>query len=255
MNPAPPVTSSLIAAGRLAARLGEARDQAVAPVGEDGRALPFAPKYRVRRPRRGSPELVGRDAAHPALDPRLLEDRLREIGPGAVSVARPDARAPAEGPRLRARAPPRRDGRRRWGTLAGRRRPRPRPAPVRPGASSGRSCGPSVRRARTCARSRRRRRPPLRGASSGHRRRAGSARPTRRTGCACGRRTRSRSRRRRAETPSAATFAVPPTFTAVAPCGSASAPSTSVQAAVCSTRSKSRSRTASPAGYATSQSS
>ena len=133
-----------------------------------------------------------------------------------------------------------RGGRRTSGSRAGRRRRRPRRAPRRAGASSARSCARSGRRATTCGRpTRPRRRRPRRAASCARTRRAGSARRTRRTARPCGRRRRSRSRRRRAARPSAAAFAVPPTFTAAAPCGSASAPSTSVHAAVCRTRSSS----------------
>ncbi len=54
---------------------------------------------------------------------------------------------------------------------------------------------------------------------------------TRRTASACARRRRSRSRRPTSGAPSSAACRVPPTFAAAAPCGSSSAPSTSVHAA------------------------
>ena len=144
-------------------------------------------------------------------------------------------RRTAARPRPRSR---RRDGRRRSGSRAGRRRPRPRPAPRRAAASCARSCGRSPRRARRSARSRPRRpRRPRRGASSGRRRRAGSGRRTRGTARPSRRRRRSPSRSRRAARRARRAFAVPPTLTAAAPCGSSSAPSTFVHAAACSTRS------------------
>src|SRR5215831_8583662 len=84
MNPAPPVTSNLMAAGRLAADVGETGDEAVAPVRKNGRAFPLAAEHRIRRSRRGPPELLGRDATDATVEPLLLEDRLGEVRPGAV---------------------------------------------------------------------------------------------------------------------------------------------------------------------------
>ena len=180
------------------AQTGETGPQAVAPVRQLRGAL-LAAEDRDRRPRRLRAELRRRDPPHPAVEPGLLEDRLREVGPRAVAGRRemPD---PERGAAVDQRA--RRLGevaRRRSGTRAGRPPPPPRRAPLRAAASCGRSCGPSRRRATTSGRSTPAPpRPPRRAASSGRRRRGGPARPTRGTGSPSSRRRRSRSRTRRA---------------------------------------------------------
>ena len=133
-----------------------------------------------------STEYAGRGAGRPSSAvvigrtrqamPGLLEDRLGELLPGALAVGGdvPERRARARG----ARASPRRDGRRRWGSRPGRRRPRPRPARapsrsiVRTKLWPGRPEEP--RRADDPARARPPR--PRRAASSARRPRAGSAR-------------------------------------------------------------------------------
>src|SRR5262249_38723377 len=45
----------------------------------------LAAQHRVRGPRRRPPELRRADPAHAAVEARLLEDRLREVGPGAIA--------------------------------------------------------------------------------------------------------------------------------------------------------------------------
>ncbi len=45
----------------------------------------LAPQHRVGRPGRRPAELGGRDPPHGAVEARLLEDRLGELGPGAVA--------------------------------------------------------------------------------------------------------------------------------------------------------------------------
>src|SRR5262245_18962105 len=84
MKPAPPVTSSRNAR-RLAAHLGEACAKTLAPVRKDGRAGTLAAEHRVRGPGSASFQLHGRDSADTANGARLLEDRLREVGPRAVA--------------------------------------------------------------------------------------------------------------------------------------------------------------------------
>src|SRR5262245_43251178 len=86
MKPAPPVTSTRIG-GRLAAELLDALAQPVAPVRQTRRTA-FRAEDRVRRPRRLRAELLRRDPPHAAVEARLVEDRLREVGPRAVSVRR-----------------------------------------------------------------------------------------------------------------------------------------------------------------------
>src|SRR5262245_44880211 len=99
MKPAPPVTSTRTArslpalhprsgrprssAGRAEAH--EARAKTFPPVREARRPGPLAPQHRIPRARRGPAEVGRRHSAHPALEPRLLEDRLGELGPGAVA--------------------------------------------------------------------------------------------------------------------------------------------------------------------------
>ena len=84
--------------------------------GQLGRAL-LAAQHRVRRPRRAGAELGGRDPAHAAVEARLLEDRLGEVGPRAVALrgdvvdAVAAARALASSPRRGGR---RRSGEPRW---------------------------------------------------------------------------------------------------------------------------------------------
>src|SRR4029453_17305706 len=60
--------------------------QADAPVREMRRSRLLAAKYGVRRPRRFRSPLGARDPVHAAVEPSLLEDRLGELGPGAVTV-------------------------------------------------------------------------------------------------------------------------------------------------------------------------
>ncbi len=220
-----------------------------------GRSRSLAAENRVRRPRRRTLELGRRDAPHAAVEPGFLEDRLGEVGPRALAVGGDVPQALRQvcvderSRRVREMADERgaatlvvhdRDlvalgaeaEHRAKEVVPGRpeeprRADRPTPA------------GP----------------PPLRrGASSGRTRTSDSARPTRRTASACGRRRRSRSSTSRVGREVTAACAVPAMLTAAAPCGSASAPSTSVQAAVCRTRSSSPRDTASLGGDVTSQS-
>jgi len=48
----------------------------------------FAPEHRVRGSRSGTLDLGGRDPTDATVEARLVEDRLREVGPGAVAVRR-----------------------------------------------------------------------------------------------------------------------------------------------------------------------
>src|SRR5215211_1214381 len=48
----------------------------------------LAPQHRVRRPRRGGTELLGRDATDATAHAALLEDRLGKVSPRAVAVRR-----------------------------------------------------------------------------------------------------------------------------------------------------------------------
>ena len=241
MKPAPPVTRRRI--GRKASRRisREAGAKPVAPVRELRRAGSLAAQDGVRRPRRRTLELRGRDAPHARVEARLLEDRLREVGPRAVAVRGDVPEARAGGPRRRARAWPRRDGRRRSGlprwssTTATSSRSAPsrsivrrKLCPVEPKSQEVRTTHASVTGCRLAVE--------LRPAVRGQR-----VRPVRldvRRALApvedvVGRVRHERRARARRRSP------CPPTFTAAAPCGSASAPSTSVQAAVCRTRSNS----------------
>src|SRR5690242_17074774 len=66
----------------------EALTQAFSPVRQPWRLRLFATEDRVGGPRCRTTELGGRDRHHPALELRLLEDRLRELGPRALAVCR-----------------------------------------------------------------------------------------------------------------------------------------------------------------------
>src|SRR5215212_160680 len=48
--------------------------------------LPFAPEHGVRRTWSRPAELLRRDLAHPAVEPRLGEDHLGELGPRALPL-------------------------------------------------------------------------------------------------------------------------------------------------------------------------
>src|SRR3954465_3950498 len=105
MKPAPPVTRTRMrrsvaglpltssrgfpwtsrSADRARIETNEACAQPLAPVRQLGGAL-LAPEDRVRRPRRARAELCRRDAADARGETGLLEDRLREVGPGAVAA-------------------------------------------------------------------------------------------------------------------------------------------------------------------------
>ena len=176
----------------------EACAEPVAPVRKRGSPL-LAAQDRVRGPRCTGAELLARDAPDAAVEGRLLEDGLRELRPRALPVRGevPDAELGVAA--REAHALPPRDGRRRSGILAGRRRPQPRRARRRGGASSGRSCGRSPRTATTSGPpTPDRPPPPRRGASSARTPRGGSASPTRRTARPSSRRTRSPMSTRRA---------------------------------------------------------
>src|SRR5262245_10123247 len=101
MNPAPPVTSTFMRPRVVekSSRIrhpfgarhwlwiteeGKAGAEAIAPVWQQRRARPLGAKHRRRRSRRDGTELGGGDPADAALDSRLLEDRLGEIGPRAI---------------------------------------------------------------------------------------------------------------------------------------------------------------------------
>src|SRR5512133_3772317 len=92
MKPAAPVTRRFMRAS-LEKTL-EALTQPVAPVWKTRRALALAAEDGVRWPRRRSREVHARDPADTAVDAGVLEDRLREFGPGAVTVGGgvPDSR-------------------------------------------------------------------------------------------------------------------------------------------------------------------
>src|SRR5664279_3646954 len=55
-------------------------------MGQERCAGALAAKHRVRWTRRRAVELGGRDTAHAAVEPGLLEDRLGELGPRAVTL-------------------------------------------------------------------------------------------------------------------------------------------------------------------------
>src|SRR5260370_37333416 len=95
MNPAPPVTRRRIAR-RLATKVRETRCQTVAPMRKGRRTLALAAKNRIGRTRRWSIQLRCRDPPDTAIQPRLREDFLGEVGPGALALRRqvPDAARP-----------------------------------------------------------------------------------------------------------------------------------------------------------------
>src|SRR5215207_11207473 len=68
--------------------MGEACPQPLAPVRKPRRAVALAPENRICRPCRGPRELGSGDPPHAAVDAGLLEDRLREVGPGTVALRR-----------------------------------------------------------------------------------------------------------------------------------------------------------------------
>ena len=117
MKPAPPVTRSRTAR-RLAVHLGEACAQTVAPVRQHGSSHSLAPQHGVRRSRRRTLELGGRDPADTAArapPPRRSPRRSRPT----CSHPRPRrARAPSAGPRRRIR----RTAAARWPTNVGQPR-------------------------------------------------------------------------------------------------------------------------------------
>src|SRR5207253_9693947 len=90
---APPCLLSLVP-GSLRLEALEAGAQAVAPVWKTRRVVPLASQHRVRGTRRRPPQLLRGHAPHAAAHSRLLEDRLRELGPGALALRRyvPDPR-------------------------------------------------------------------------------------------------------------------------------------------------------------------
>ena len=169
----------------------------VAPVRQRRRSRALAPQHGVRRPRRRAAELGGRDPPHAAVEPRLLEDRLRELRPRAVAVGGEMPEPARKRDELVHRFGEMPDERRRAALVvddrdlvALRAEPQHRAHEVR--------C-PSSRRATRCARSTRPRPPrPRRAASCARTPTAGSAHRTRRTAFASSRRRRSRSRSRRA---------------------------------------------------------
>src|SRR5678816_3006077 len=67
------------------AESGEAFAEPVPPVRERRRTL-FAPQHRVGRAGRRGTEVGRGDSIDPAVEAGLLEDRLGEVGPGAVAV-------------------------------------------------------------------------------------------------------------------------------------------------------------------------
>src|SRR5204862_2283623 len=68
------------------AKARQALAKPLAPVREPRRLRLLAAQHRVRRPRRGASQLLRRDRHDAAFELRLLEDRLRELGPGALAV-------------------------------------------------------------------------------------------------------------------------------------------------------------------------
>ena len=134
-----------------ASEAGEALAQALPPVGKPRRAVALAAEDRVRRPRRGTAQLLGSRSAR-----RGSRVRPRRRSPPRTrprcSPPRPRRARRRAGARA-GRASRRRGGRRRSGSRAGRRRPRPRRAPRRAAASCGRSSCRSSRRATSCGRS------------------------------------------------------------------------------------------------------
>src|SRR5215208_4091266 len=84
MKPAPPVTSRFTPASLEKTR--QALAQALPPVRQSRRGVTFAPQHRIRRPGRRAGERLARHAPDAAGDAGLLEDRLRELRPGAFAV-------------------------------------------------------------------------------------------------------------------------------------------------------------------------
>ena len=127
---------------------GEALGEAVAPVGELGGAL-LAAQDRHRGARGAGAELRRRDPAAPGTQdqpprrsPRRNRPRCNRRPPRRARGRRAARHRPARGSQWRG-------GRRRSGSRAGRRRPPPRRARLPAGASCGRSCDRSGRRARS----------------------------------------------------------------------------------------------------------
>src|SRR5215471_12726678 len=71
----------------LARQALEAGAQSVAPVRQRLSVEALAPQRRIRGPGSGPVELCARDASDAAIDSRVVEDRLRELGPRAVAAA------------------------------------------------------------------------------------------------------------------------------------------------------------------------
>src|SRR5215211_2041581 len=84
MKPAPPVTRTRIA--RSLDQALQAGPQPLSPMREVRSTLAFAPQDGVRRAKGRPAELLRRDLAHAGLEPSLLEDRRRELRPGALSL-------------------------------------------------------------------------------------------------------------------------------------------------------------------------
>src|ERR671925_404910 len=85
MKPAPPVTRSFIRRSLVGHPL-EARAKALTPVRKARRLGLLRPEDGIRGPRSRAAQLFRRDAANTAVDRGFLEDRLRELGPGAIAV-------------------------------------------------------------------------------------------------------------------------------------------------------------------------
>src|SRR2546425_1101231 len=81
----PQSTAALL--GMFGSKAAQAGAQGLPPVRQLRSAL-LRPQPRVRGARRGGRDLRGRDAANARLEACLLEDRLREVGPRAVSPRR-----------------------------------------------------------------------------------------------------------------------------------------------------------------------
>ena len=211
----------------------EALAQALAPVRQLRRAL-LAAQHRVGGPRRLRAELGGRDPPHAAVEARLLEDRLGEVGPRAVAgggdVVDAERQLEHRRRRLREMADVGRaaalvvddrdlvalgaEPQHRAHEVVRRRAEEPRGAHD-PRLLAGRRLAVQLRAAVDAERRRRVRlevRLALRAVEDVV-----------------------ASRSTTSGAPSSAACCAPPTLTAAAPCGSSSAPSTSVQAAACRT--------------------
>ena len=191
--------------------------EALTPVRQLGSAL-LAAQDRDGGPRRLRPELGSRDPPDAAVEPGLVEDRLGEIGPGAVAargdVPDPNGAPPSTSSRVAAARCPTYVGLPRWSSttatssrsapsrehrpdeVVARRAEEPRAAHD-PGGLAGRGLGVQLR------------------APVGGERAPGC--PTRRTALPCGRRRRSPSSTRRVERRAPRHGLVPPTFTSAAP--------------------------------------